>query len=449
MSASGAEAVQLVRCQRPDLVIVSAELPDMSGAALCNALRKQLETAETPIILIHPDPNRSRRMAALSAGADDVLPRPIDETMLLARIRSLLRARHANDELRLREDARRALGMADPPGELQAPARVGLVAVQADIGLRAASLKLRDRLPHRFEILSPEQALRDEGARSEVLVIIDTGSVAGSGLSLLTQLRASPAQRHAGIIYVTRSDHRREAASALDLGADDLLPDGLDPEELALRLPRQIARKRAGDRLRATMRHGLRAAVTDPLTGLYNRRYAMPHIARLAERAILQQRPYALLAVDLDHFKRINDGYGHAAGDTVLREVAQRMTGALRAADLVARIGGEEFLVAMPDTDEHAALVAAERLRVVIAGAPFDLPDQARSLGHITASIGIAVPALEMRENPELVLDRADRALYSAKRSGRNRTAVATQPTGGFFEPDMTSTPSRAASAGG
>ncbi|MCR8546816.1 diguanylate cyclase [Salipiger sp. P9] len=424
-AGSGAEALLTVRRQKPDLVIAASDLPDMAGRDFCARLRAMPDASETPVILVHPEPDRAERMRALAAGADDVIARPLDELVLLARLRSLLRARHAEDELRLRDDTRRALGLAEPPAGLQVPARIAVVPVQADIPVRAGIAALRTRLPDRFETLRPDQALRDDGPLPEVFVIVDTGSAPGAGLSLLTQLRASPSFRQSAIVYVTRPDCRREAASALDLGANDLLAGGFDPEELVLRLPKQIARKRTADRLRANMRHGLRAAVTDPLTGLYNRRYALPHLARLSERAAAQRRPYALLLADLDHFKRINDTHGHAAGDAVLVELARRMTENLRVADLVARIGGEEFLVAMPDTDEAAAQRTAERLCRVIAETPFALPGPGNRSARITLSIGVALPRPGISETPDTLLDRADRALYMAKDAGRNRIALA------------------------
>ena len=198
-------------------------------------------------------------------------------------------------------------------------------------------------------------------------------------------------------------------------------------DELVLRLPRQIARKRIDDRLRDTMRNSLRAAVTDPLTGLYNRRYALPYMARLAERGAEQGRPYAVLLADIDHFKRINDTHGHAAGDAVLAEVAQRISQSLRTADLVARIGGEEFLIALPDAQPALATRTAERLRAIMADTPFTLPGTGVQ-AKVTLSLGVAFAAPGAEQRPEALLDSADRALYAAKNAGRNRVMLSEFP---------------------
>lgn len=426
-AGSGAEALQVARRERPDLVIAATDLPDTDGETLCRKLRGTAGLSDTPVILLHPAPDRATRLRLLAAGADDVLARPVDELTLLARLRNLLRARHAEDELRLREDTRRALGLAEPPRAFERPARIALVPVQADIPLRPALVTLHARQPHRFEILDPEQALRDGPTPPEVMVIADTGSRPGAGLSLLTQLRGGPKSRRAALFYATRPDCRSAAASALDLGADDVLAEGFDPEELMLRLPRQIARKRSADRLRDTMRSGLRAAVTDPLTGLHNRRYALPHLARLAERAARQHRDHALILLDLDHFKQINDRHGHAGGDAVLVEVARRLTEGLRMADLVARIGGEEFLVALAGTDAPRALRTAERLRARIADLAIDVSG-CGDLVPVSASLGVALASRARHETSEELFVRADRALYAAKRAGRNRVVMADAP---------------------
>ncbi|MDO6588275.1 diguanylate cyclase [Salipiger sp. 1_MG-2023] len=424
-AGSGADALRLVARDKPDLVIVAADLADMSGAEFCRRLRSRPEAVETPVIVVPPDSDRADRLTLLAAGADEVLPRPVDELVLLARLRSLLRARNAEDELRMREVTQKALGMAEDTAGFEAPARVTVVPVQPEIPVRSAVATLRTRLRDRIEAVTPDMALRHDCAGTDVFVIVDTGTRAGSGLSLLTQLRASPLFRQAAIVYVSRPECRREAASALDLGAGDLLSQGFDAEELVLRLPQQIARKRTEDRLRDTMRNSLRAAVTDPLTGLYNRRYALPYLSRLAERAAAHTRPYALLLADIDYFKHINDTHGHATGDVVLVEVAQRISQNLRAADLVARIGGEEFLIAIPDAAPGVASRTAERLRHVIASVPFSLPGPGTKAIDVTLSIGVAVAMPGSGEMPETLLDHADRALYAAKGAGRNQVMLA------------------------
>jgi two-component system cell cycle response regulator len=416
-------ALAMTRKLAPDLVITAADLPDMSGRELCAILREQVRTASIPVIIVHGEDDPGARLASLAAGADDVLARPIDDLVMLARLRSLLRARDAEAELQLRDDTRRALGLAEQSAEFVAPGLVRLVAIPRLSETKALNEGLQKRITDRVELVAPDDALRETARAPDVVIIAESSDGSGEGLTLLPQLRASRHTRHSALIYIAQPHQRREAASALDMGANDLLISDLALDELAIRLKRQIARKRTNDRLRANMRDGLRAAVCDPLTGLYNRRYAVPHISRLAERAAQQNRPYALLLADLDFFKHVNDTYGHAAGDAVLVTLAQRLKDNLRAADLISRWGGEEFLVAMPDADRTAAKRTAERICRIMSQQPVTLPDGVRLT--VTLSIGVAIGKPERDANPLDLVELADQALYAAKNKGRNTVVMA------------------------
>jgi two-component system cell cycle response regulator len=206
---------------------------------------------------------------------------------------------------------------------------------------------------------------------------------------LIADLRSRTETRNAAQLVILPAGAGTMAAMALDLGASATAFSDEAPEEMMLRSRTLLARKAKQDRMRDTLRSGLEAAVTDPLTGLYNRRYAMSHLAGLAERAVETGRNLAVMVLDIDHFKRINDTHGHASGDQVLIGLAEVLRRNLRAIDLVARIGGEEFLVAMPEASAEAARAAAERLRQKIATSDFGSTD-AGAL-KVTMSVGIAL----------------------------------------------------------
>jgi two-component system cell cycle response regulator len=240
----------------------------------------------------------------------------------------------------------------------------------------------------------------------------------------MSELRSRHATRYSAVCIALPREARDTAAMALDLGASDLIEEGSDPAEIAHRIRVQIDQKRRIDRLRASVATGLRMALTDPLTGLYNRRYALPHLARIAGHAQTTGRSFAVMLMDLDRFKSVNDTHGHAGGDAVLIEVAERFRTNLRAVDLVARIGGEEFLVALPDTSLAAARSTAERLRRVIEERPVRLPQGGST--HVTMSIGLAM--CETGDGPDRIdslIARADNALMAAKAEGRNQVTVA------------------------
>lgn len=422
-AASGKSALAALKQHKPDIIIAATNLPDMTGQAFCAALRRHAIGARLPVILIPGNDDPGERLASLAAGADDVLPRPIDDLVLLARLRSLLRARDAEAELELREDTRRALGLSEGSADFVAPSRVCIVPFEDKERAPEIVDALRTALPDRIEMVDADEVLRDRDPVPDIFVLVEGRNSAGEALSVLPQLRSRRDTRNASIIYVAHPHQRKEAAAALDMGANDLLAAGPDPQELALRIRKQAARKRMADRLRKNMQDGLRAAVIDPLTGLYNRRYAVPHMTRLAERSIGRGRTYALLLLDLDKFKRVNDTYGHAAGDAVLVELADRLRANLRAADLIARLGGEEFLIVMPDAGRDAAKRTAERLCTVMTEEPIKLPTEQEIC--VTLSIGVAIGRPNDGLTASQLIDKADRALYAAKDQGRNQVVMA------------------------
>jgi two-component system cell cycle response regulator len=173
--------------------------------------------------------------------------------------------------------------------------------------------------------------------------------------------------------------------------------------------------------MRRSVEAGLRLAALDPLTGLWNRRYALPHLDRMAERTMESGQSWAVVLFDIDRFKQVNDRYGHPAGDMVLVEVANRLRQHTRGLDLVARIGGEEFLVALPAGDLVVALQVAERIRQRVAETPIDIPGNRPVTVTVSAGIAMGLPGIAATE----VIARADRALMRCKAGGRNQVRVA------------------------
>ena len=241
-------------------------------------------------------------------------------------------------------------------------------------------------------------------------------------MHLISSIRANAGTRHCGIIVVQTDQNADVAAIALDLGADDLMPQGFDVKELHLRLSALLERKRQIDRIRASVELGLREAIFDPLTGLYNRRYGLAEMTRQTRQATSDDLPFAVMMADMDHFKRINDEHGHAAGDAVLVETARRLRTHLRPSDMAARIGGEEFLLLLPGTNEAEATAVANRLRQAFERTPFVIPGSAKLL-TVTISIGLCLISRSDLAGDDIsnaAIDRADKALYAAKNMGRN-----------------------------
>ena len=262
-----------------------------------------------------------------------------------------------------------------------------------------------------------DRALLAVRARADLL-IVNIAANGFDGLRLAAQLRSDEATRHVPILAVFDPAERARALKALEIGVNDLIGKPIDPEELAARARTLIRQKRYTDFLRNNLDSSLELAVTDPLTGLHNRRYMTGQLSALVRRATCGGDAVAALLVDIDHFKRINDSFGHDVGDEVLREFAVRLATNVRAIDLPCRAGGEEFVVIMPDTSLEAAQRVAERLRLHVSGAPFKVAG-VEELLQVTISIGVAA-TLGEGDTPEALLKRADEGVYEAKAKGRN-----------------------------
>ena len=422
VAASADDALNEARGTPPDLILVGQNLALEEDSGLLSRLKSDPRTQRIPRIALLREATPALRLAALRAGADDATGSPFAGGALMARIRSHLRAADTAHALGQREAAVRDLGLAEPSNAFQPPARVALI---TNDPARAAIWRdlLGKSYRHRVAAMAIETALSEADCdiSPDIFVIEAALAHPGEALGLLAEYRARRQTRHAAIIVVHDPADIQTATMALDLGASDLLEAGFHPEELKLRIEIQLARKRDGDQLRATVDEGLKLALLDPLTGLFNRRYAMSH-ARRSGAEEPGAKGYCVILADIDRFKAINDTYGHAAGDAVLVAVARRLRDKVRGMDMVARIGGEEFLVYMPDPDPDTALAAAMRLCTELRAAPVELAD-GRPPIQVTASFGVA--AAEPGEPLEAVIARADEALYAAKAAGRDTVTMA------------------------
>lgn len=427
------DAVTLAVETCPDVIITAAHLSDGCAGDLTRALREQPSLGDIPILAIDNGADQSTRHTLLEAGVDDVMSAPLDDTLLLARIRSLVRAFSSSAEWQLRDDTSRALGLSQA---LLDEANPGNAVLVSDNPAKTQHwlTQLRHLLPAKLGMVTAQKALSPFGHMSgdhcpDVYVLIIDEGDPNDMLRLLACIRAHSNTRHCGVLILQTKPNAAVAAQALDLGANDLMFHGFNAEEMALRLRTLVLRKKMGEQLRATVRTGLEAAICDPLTGLHNRRYAMPHLERIAQTAVKTGKPFAVMVADMDHFKQINDIYGHAAGDAVLIETARRLRENLRAVDLVARIGGEEFLIVLPGVTLASARTAAQRLRQIIGETPYKLPHNNIAL-QATVSIGLAIGGPEgMASTGNLpgshdLLESADQALYRAKTNGRNQVTL-------------------------
>ena len=433
VQAEGLEGLfSLVQRTRPDLIVTGMTLPDGDATEIRRILRDDDKLRSIPIIAVTSQNDQASRLRALAGSIDDVLSHPLDDRMLQARIRSLISIKNGTNDLQLRDGTSRALGFAEPMAGFKGPASIALITREAATGVLWRT-KLQNLVSHQLLPYSMDNmgVLVSKSQPVDVIIVEVSRSPDDQGMRVMADLRARDSTREAAIIAIPSRANANVAADALDRGAHDAMPIGFCPQELALRIAAQLQRKAQSDTLRKTVREGLRAAVKDPMTGLYNRRYALPHLAKIVRRAEKTGNGFAVMLVDLDHFKQINDRFGHQAGDAILTETASRLQNLMRPSDLVARVGGEEFLIIMQDTSSLTANRAAQMYCQAINGKPFSIPSQRQTI-TVTTSIGVVAGPEEneltrlcdMDRRMSKLIGEADRALYRSKEAGRNQVTM-------------------------
>jgi diguanylate cyclase (GGDEF)-like protein len=268
-----------------------------------------------------------------------------------------------------------------------------------------------------------EQAWRAlQGPDAPVLALLDWMMPGLDGLEVCRRVREAAREPYVYIIILTGRERPQDVVEGLAAGADDYLKKPFDNQELQARI-------RTGRRMvelhaqLVAAREALREqASTDSLTGLANRRSILDTLGRELERCRRSGASCSVAYMDLDHFKRVNDAHGHAAGDAVLKEAAGRMRSTLRPYDLVGRFGGEEFVIVLPGCEEAGARAAAERLRAAIAATPMSAGEVDLT---VTCSLGVASGTARRGWDRDRLLSAADSALYRAKSAGRNRVELA------------------------
>lgn len=429
-AADGLHALRMVEEEAPDLILLDVMMPELDGFETCRRLKNNPATRHIPVVMVTALSDTADRVRGLEAGADDFLTKPINDLALMARVRSLLRLKMMMDEWRLREGASPQLTAGTT--EEEAPTHGRHIVLLEDVPEDRATIQeaLTPLAPRIQAVASVDEAIAAAQAELPDLVIVSLNLVAEDGLRLCARLRASEATRNLPLLLVADAGETERVARGLDLGANDYVLRPLEGAELLARARTQLRQKSHYDRLKKNYEQSLALALVDPLTGAFNRRYLDSHLPKLVARSRSGRRGVALLFVDVDRFKAINDSYGHATGDAVLKEMVHRMTLSLRPMDLVVRLGGEEFAVILPDTGLPTALEVAERLREVMAGTPFAVPEAGLQI-PVTASFGVACLRADAEdETPMALMARADAAVYQAKQTGRNRVVNGEQEPG-------------------
>ena len=424
-ASSGKEALALIEKQTPDIVLLDVMMPELDGFEVCKRIRANPRTRFLPVVMVTALSDQADRVRGLEAGADDFLTKPVNDLALFARVRSLVRLKMIMDEWRMREQTSGAFDVlsteAEPAEEDHTGAKVLLVESFAPAAQRTTTILGADKDTVEVAVNSAD-AMQKSAKGSYDLVITGLQIGQEDGLRLCSNLRSADETRQVPILLIVDEFEMPRLVKGLDIGVSDYLMKPIDANELLARVRIQVRRRRYQDRLRTNYERSLSMALTDVLTGVYNRRYALRHMEGLMKRVGDTGKALSVMVCDLDRFKSVNDTYGHAAGDEVLKQFAQRATQCMRNIDMVARFGGEEFVILLPDTEGDNALKAAERLCAKIGSTPMDVVDAPDGKLTVTVSIGVASTTVAMPG--EELIKLADAALYRAKQGGRNQVCA-------------------------
>ncbi|WP_084396784.1 PleD family two-component system response regulator [Henriciella aquimarina] len=422
LAENGQQAIELTRTEEPDIILLDIMMPGMDGYEVCRRLKEDAETAHIPIVMLTALSETADRVRGLQAGADDFLTKPVDDFALMARINALNRYNAVAGELRKREASGVRAGALSEEETLSLDRKANVLLVDTNPRGSKAIRQPLEEAGHRVLSLDEAGSPGDRRSSNLDIVLLSLSHQTYDPLRLCAHFRTSEVTRGLSIIVVADPQDQDMAAQALELGANDVILTPIISEELTARVSTQTKRTRYMEILRRRVDRGLELSVVDQLTGLYNRRYMTNQLALWMKRAASGGQSMSVIAADIDHFKQVNDKYGHEAGDRVLQQFAERILTHVRPKDIVCRPGGEEFLIIMPETSGQLACKAAERIRRAIAAGPFELDSEGHQTLSVTVSAGVAAFEGE-NDTVAAILKRADEALYRAKTAGRNRVS--------------------------
>lgn len=418
----GFEAIAKTKEHKPDLILLDVMMPGMDGFEVCQKLKEDKEVSHIPVVMVTALSEKSDRLKGLESGADDFLTKPINDMALFARVKSLIRIKQLLDEVRLRDMTTAELGIQSETSAFISDVSGSNALLIDDDTVQGKQVISKLSEVYKTEwVQESDQAVAKAVAGNFDIIVISTLLSDADGLRLASQIKSQEEVRNVPLIVLVDEDDQRVMFKALEMGINDYLTVPVDKNEMMARVRSQIRRKKYQEALKSSYQKSISMAITDALTGLYNRHYLNTHLGNMVKQALKNGKHLSMMIMDMDHFKSVNDTYGHDVGDMVLKQLAQLIVGASRSAELAARFGGEEFVILMPETEQESAVGAANRIREIVETSPFKISNGET----IKKTVSIGVASLHPDgDSAEGLLKRADEALYEAKNGGRNQVRV-------------------------
>ncbi|WP_375358979.1 PleD family two-component system response regulator [Candidatus Tisiphia endosymbiont of Neophilaenus lineatus] len=414
---NGKDALDVLALNRIDIVLLDAMMPNIDGFEICKRIKSNPYTIHIPVIMVTALSDTEDRIQGLEAGADEFLTKPIDDTALFARVRSLARMKAVIDELKLRNTTNAELG-GDVIEVKDNFSDSKILLVNDDIVQARNINKMLLSLTPNIKIISDINELEKDSEYTPDLVIISCQLEQGDPLRISVMLRSDAKFHDTVLILQAEEENTSIVIKGLELGINDYFTYPVDKNELLARIRTQLKRKHYQDTLRNDLELSVNLSIKDGLTGIFNRHYFDTHIKQMVKKSTDSKRPLCLLMCDIDHFKQVNDTYGHQAGDIVLKTIANVLKSIFRVTDLFARYGGEEFAILLNDITIDEAMYIAQRARTRVESIDFKVKTQK---DPIKKTISIGVTEYKIGESISDFIERTDKALYQAKEDGRNK----------------------------
>lgn len=414
-ASSGKAAIELLEKEKIDVILLDGMMPDMDGFETCKLIKSNPKTTHIPVVMITALSDISDRIHGLEVGADEFLTKPVDDVALFARVNSLSRTKAVIDELKLRNKTNATLG-GKVVELIDSFADNNIVIIDDDVVQAKNIVTMLNKITSNTHILRDIEGITKMAFDIDLIII--SCQMESDPLRILSSLRGMDILKNTAFTFLADEDSMKIVIKGLELGINDYFIYPVDQNELLARIRTQLRRKKYQDELRNELDQSLNLSFKDSLTGIYNRRYFDAHIEHLISDSKNLNSNICLLMVDIDHFKKVNDKYGHQAGDFVLKAVTEALSQSIREIDLLARYGGEEFVIVFSNVPISQGLKLAERLRKSVEELNITLPEINES---ISCTISIGITEYKDTDSIAQFIEKADKALYRSKSEGRNR----------------------------
>ena len=424
LTASGGQgALEVLKTSKIDVILLDVMMPEMDGFEVCKKIKSNPDTAHIPVIMVTALNDVEDRVKGLESGADEFLSKPIDDTALFARVKSLSRMKSVIDELKLRNKTNEELGGHIFEFNENNFSDSQILIVDDDI-VQARNIKAYiSELSRQIHIVTnPSDLINPTDNNTPDLVIISAQLYGEDPLRIVAILKSKEQFKNAAMMMLVEEENIPMVMRSMELGVNDYFMYPVDKSELIARVKTQLRRKKYQDDLRHEFEESIDLSIKDGLTGVFNRRYFDSHLAQMISKSKETRSAFCLMIIDMDHFKKVNDRYGHQSGDEVLKAVINVLKKSFRVTDLISRYGGEEFTVILRDADIEEGKIIADRAREEVANLKCHIPATDEPIKQ-TISIGIA--QYDINESAQGFIARVDKALYEAKETGRNKVSVA------------------------